>query len=151
MRAFCSKHSEVLDKSNISQLANPSLIASSNSDSIDHLPEKSNVSCANGDNTAVHVEVPDTNSDRCCDGESQELSSLGSRVNARIVSGCNDSQPLNDVGTFERSSEDVNVSDSSFILILKKVHYISSQCYSLTFCLNLTCSKSLTFFNYAVG
>lgn len=82
--------------------------------------------------------MPAANSDRCDDGESQEL--VSSRLNARVVSGCNDLQPLKDVGTFERSSEDVNVSNSSnFILILKKVGCVSISCqyYSLTFCLNL--------------
>ncbi|PON76627.1 Autoimmune regulator [Parasponia andersonii] len=122
LRAFCSKHSEVLDKNNTSQLANPSVVAGNNSASSDHIPDKANESCGNGDNTAVPVEVPDTNSDGLCDGESQVLGSVGSRLNTRFVSGCNDSQPLNDVGTFERRSEDVNVSDSSnFILILKKL------------------------------
>ncbi|XP_062101492.1 uncharacterized protein LOC133807282 isoform X2 [Humulus lupulus] len=105
LRAFCSKHSEVLDKSITYRSANPSVVSGSNSDSMDHLSEKENVSHRNGENTAVQLEVPDIISDRR-DGESQ---------------GWNDSQPPNDLGTLEWGSDDVNVSNSNFILILKKL------------------------------
>lgn len=117
LRAFCSKHSEALDNNNTSQSGDTSVVAGSNSDSIDHLPEKSNVGCRNGDSTAVHSEVPDSNSDRSCDNESQERGFTGSKLNARLVSGCNDAQPLT-----EKSSEDVNnLESTNYALILKKV------------------------------
>ncbi|XP_024020764.1 uncharacterized protein LOC21398060 isoform X2 [Morus notabilis] len=117
LRAFCSKHSEALDNNNTSQSGDTSVVADSNSDSIDHLPEKSNVGCRNGDSTAVHSEVPDSNSDRSCDNESQETGFTGSKLNARLVAGCNDAQPLT-----EKSSEDFNnLESTNYALILKKL------------------------------
>ncbi|KAM6542936.1 hypothetical protein CsatB_007383 [Cannabis sativa] len=121
LRAFCPKHSEVLDKGITSKLAYPSVVSGSNSYSTDHLSKTGSVSHRNGENIAVQLEVSDIISDRQ-DGESQELRLLDSGLKARLMSGCNESHPPNDLGTLEWSHDDVNVSNSSnFKLILKKL------------------------------
>lgn len=110
-----------MDNRSTSKSGDTTVVAGSNSNSINNLPEKSNVGCRNGDHTAAHAEAPETNSDRSFDSESQDTRLRGSKLNARLVSGCNDSQ-LNNVDGLKKGNEDVNVLDSSnFGSILKKV------------------------------
>lgn len=72
----------------------------------------------NGDNIAVHTGTPDTSSDPSDDSEPREIG----LADSRLMSVCNDAQPLNDVESFERGTVDVDASDSiNFKLILKKV------------------------------
>ncbi|XP_015885585.3 uncharacterized protein LOC107420993 isoform X1 [Ziziphus jujuba] len=117
LRAFCSKHSDILDNDNTSQLDDPSVAVGSDYHATNKLL-KLKIDQKNGDNIAVHTGTPDTSSDPSDDSEPREIG----LADSRLMSVCNDAQPLNDVESFERGTVDVDASDSiNFKLILKKL------------------------------
>lgn len=126
MRAFCSKHSGILDNGNTSELDDPSVVVGSDFHATNHRPAavatnkllKLKVDQKNGDNIALHSGTPDTSSDQSDDSEPREIGFADSSS----MSECNDAQPLKDVEAFDGSTVDVDASDSiDFKLILKKV------------------------------
>uniref|UniRef100_A0A2N9FXG7 PHD-type domain-containing protein n=1 Tax=Fagus sylvatica TaxID=28930 RepID=A0A2N9FXG7_FAGSY len=128
LRAFCSKHSDVQDSSSTSRVDDPTVAVGGDSNVANHLPvavsmnkpHKLKIDCRNGDNIDVHLGTPDA-SDKSGDSELQEIG-FSSKLNTGIMSDCGDAQQLINVGTLERSSEDVNLSDSlNVALILKKL------------------------------
>ncbi|KAL5558323.1 hypothetical protein UlMin_034534 [Ulmus minor] len=130
LRAFCSKHSEVQNINTTSQSVGPPVAVGSNSNATNHHSESLlmnkvqnfEVGCRNGDNAGVQIEAHDTNSDRSCETESQDMDFLSSKLHARLKSECNDSESINDAVASERFSEDVNACGSiDFALILKKL------------------------------
>ena len=130
LRAFCPKHSDVQSSSSTSRVDDPTLAVGGDSNVANHLPvavslnklHKSKIDCQNGENIAVHIGTPDATSNKSGDSGLQERGFSSSGLNTGIMSDCGDAQQLINVGTLQRSTEDVNLSDSlNVALILKKV------------------------------
>ncbi|XP_041013477.1 uncharacterized protein LOC121256681 isoform X7 [Juglans microcarpa x Juglans regia] len=130
LRAFCSKHSDVLESSSSSHAGDPSLAVGGDSNVANHLPvavsvnksPKLKINGRNGDNDAAHMGTSDTISDKSGDSEVQQIECSNFGVNAKIMLECGDAQQLINVGELERSNEDVNLYASLDVaLILKKL------------------------------
>nr|POF09256.1 protein jade-1 [Quercus suber] len=129
LRAFCPKHSDVQSSSSTSRVDDPTLAVGGDSNVANHLPvavslnklHKSKIDCQNGENIAVHIGTPDA-TNKSGDSGLQERGFSSSGLNTGIMSDCGDAQQLINVGTLQRSTEDVNLSDSlNVALILKKL------------------------------
>nr|KJB16262.1 hypothetical protein B456_002G220300 [Gossypium raimondii] len=126
LRAFCSKHSEIHDKSSSPQ--HGELCASGTDSSITNQlslqsmdnSQNSKISQSNGDKIAVGIEGLD---DKSGDGELQEIDVSGTRSNAQVASECGEAQHLVDVGLLERTNDDEHSPFNSlnFAMILKKL------------------------------
>lgn len=141
LRAFCPKHSDVQSSSNTSRVDDPTLAVGGDSNVANHLPvavslnklHKSKIDCQNGENIAVHIGTPDAISNKSDDSGLQERGFSSSGLNTGIMSDCGDAQQLINVGTLQRSTEDVNLSDSlNVALILKKVLVCVCACLGLS-------------------
>lgn len=130
LRAFCSKHSDVLESSISSHTGDLSLAVGGDSNVANHLPvavamnksPKLMIDGQNGDNDAAHMGTPDTISDKSGVSEVQQIECSNFGVNAKIMSECGDQQQPINVGELEWSSEDVNLYASLDVaLLLKKV------------------------------
>ncbi|XP_021681430.2 uncharacterized protein LOC110665553 isoform X2 [Hevea brasiliensis] len=130
LRAFCSKHSEFPDDRGNPQLGDSFIAMRSDSFTANCIPSKLLTDKQhklkigqNGDKVAVHVEAPDSISDKSGDSESQEIELSDSRLNDVLVSECADGNQINNMDMPDRSdNEDANLSDSlNLALILKKL------------------------------
>lgn len=129
LRAFCPKHSDVQSSSSTTRVDDPTLAVGGDSNVANHLPvavslnklHKSKIDCQNGENIAVHIGTPDA-TNKSGDSGLQERGFSSSGLNTGIMSDCGDAQQLINVGMLQRSTEDVNLSDSlNVALILKKL------------------------------
>eukprot|EP00257_Ricinus_communis_P013951 XP_015571517.1 uncharacterized protein LOC8274307 isoform X1 [Ricinus communis] len=127
LRAFCSKHSEFPDGSNL-QLGK--ITASSDTSTANCIQTTSLTDRQhklkigrNGDKLAVHVETRDTVSDKSGDNESREIGLSDSRLDDLLISDCADGDHVSNMGLSERhDKEDPNISNSlDFALLLKQL------------------------------
>lgn len=126
LRAFCSKHSDIQEKSSILPL-DGSVAFGSEFSVDDSLPvilsagrqHNLKIDCRNGEDI-----------DRVSDGSPDKLSPSGSpNTGLPDTSECGSLAQLDNNAMAGLTDENVNASDShGFALVLKKVFYITSQC-----------------------